>query len=854
MMYIRYSPRYFLIPLFLLTFSLAARPDKEEVSIIEFYNSDILSVINYIADVTGYTIVVDPSVRGKVSLSAKDKITVKESVSLIESILLSLGYTLEKTGTILKVVPLKDTSALRDIYTNANLIPAGDNRLVTYIRPIASASGDSLMRTLRPFQSKFGNVIFEPTSKKLILTDIADNVRNISKLIDQLDLTSPVAVAEKVETISEVVTLKNMDLDQSVKLLQASFLEAEVEDARYPAARRISPALVKAPTEKPKIQIIALERKDQLLLVGEKKLVFQVKKTLEELDSRLARPELSLGYEIIRLRYLQYEGLLDFLGRLLPPGSILGQARPSQVVRKDVATAARLKGQVEFITLQSKGLFALVGDEDDRRKVRTMIDDLETVIEKNQAAPVTPLTAPEVRIITLQYAKSKDIMALLSQMRSSRPSFGAPTTSSTASSLGQGASDLIDPAVQLIDHSIANSIIATGPEAKLRVVESLIRRLDIRITQVLIEIKIMEVAYNRNVNLGVDFDNISLRNILPMLGPSLPEVYNPTIRSITHGISGSALSAAAPGVALTFNNSAGNPFAIIQALGQVGNVNLVSTPNLLTMDNKKASINIVDRRAIVKQTVQIADSATAGRDKVITTPEYKDAGLNLTVTPRINDASNVSLDIDLTIDDFKESTTPGFPDISSRKVLTEISVRDRTTAILGGIMKNQKANNATGLPGAVDVPVVRNIFGKTSYSTVKTELLIFLTPYIIYDDETLRILSEKKLMETALNAIPKPKPTKKKPTPRTASTNAKPFFSFLFPKKAVATNLAHSAQSPSGTPGSSPTNAAPSSIFQNGGEGEPTSTPTPQSSPQPQATPAESSPKRNDGAPGMPPP
>ncbi|MBL8994283.1 MAG: type II and III secretion system protein [Spirochaetia bacterium] len=214
-----------------------------------------------------------------------------------------------------------------------------------------------------------------------------------------------------------------------------------------------------------------------------------------------------------------------------------------------------------------------------------------------------------------------------------------------------------------------------------------------------------------------------------------------------------------------------NSKAIIQALGATGKVNIVSEPNLLTRDNKKASVTFSDRKAIIKQTVQVLASAnTPGQ--VVTTPEYMEAGLTLTVTPRINDVSNVSLEIALDASDFRDSTSPGFPDISTRKISTEIILRDNSTAILGGLIKSKTGKNASGIPGIVEVPVLQNIFGKTSSAADKSELLIFLTPHIINDDATLLRLSNKKLAESLINSM--------NPSPIKSTNKATPFLGGVF--------------------------------------------------------------------------
>ncbi|MBL8992887.1 MAG: hypothetical protein JNM63_06070 [Spirochaetia bacterium] len=696
----------------LASFTFAARGDNEEISILEFFNTDVQQVINYVAEITGYTIVMDPSVRGKVSISTKEKVTVKKSIELIQSLLQNLGYTLEGTGTILKVVPLKDISLLKDLYTNISQFPPTENRILTLIRQVQGANGDSLLKNIKPFLSKYGNIIYDPNSQKLLLSDFKENLLSINKLIDQLD----VSAAEE-EGYSEIVTLKNIETDQLVKILQASLVGTEVEDSRYPATRRISPLISPASQKKSRIQIVPLDKGNQILLVGSKQKVQEVIKMIRDLEGKVSPLDRKVDYEIVRLGIFDLNEVQTLFSR------IIGGARTG------AAPGVRLTGKVELIPLPQKGLVMILGEEDDRRLAKSILRDLEEAVVKNQ----TPSLGTSLRMVPIQYRKSSEIISILNQLKNQS---GKPVTAADF--------DVIDSTVNLIDDQQANSILIKAPEGKMSTILNLVREIDARVTQVLIEVQIIEVSFSRDSRLGIDFDNLNTANILPSLAPDLAF----SIKSITHGVS--PLNASLnSGLSIGFNNSR----AIINALSTVARVNVVSTPNLLTLDNKKAEIKITDRKAITKDEIQY-DATPTSAGKFTKTHEYKDAGIKLTISPRINDISNVSLAITLDVDDFKDSGEAGFPDISTRNISSEIIIQDSTTAILGGLIKNKVSSSAKGIPGVTEVPVLRNIFGTTADTTLKTELLIFLTPHIIANDETLRRLSDKKLIESLYRSLP----------------------------------------------------------------------------------------------------
>ncbi|MFC1504339.1 hypothetical protein ACFL6D_02875 [Spirochaetota bacterium] len=711
--YINFKKICYILLILLLIFQLIfpVKKDTDIISMMEFYNADIKDVINYIADVTGYSIIIDPTISGRISVSAKDKITVRESLDLIETLLQAIGYTFEKQRNIITIVKLKDISMIKDIYSDLKELEKleNKNRIVTFIRQVKYAKGEVLIRNIDRFKSKFGNMIYDNNSQKLIITDFIESIIHINKLIDQLDVSD-----QAIERVIEIIELENLSVDQVIEIIRSSITDVEVEDTRYPATRRIVPRYRPDQKAPPKIQVISLDRNDRFILAGQKEKVAEIKKLISELDKKF-KTDTKINYEIIKLEVFSSDEMLDILNKLLF-GMDPSHARSTRTTVKSSAIPyVKLKGKVDFLTISNKGYLVLIGEDQDRKIVKNIINNIEQNLTKDQVFAL----AKVIRIVPIQYFKSKDIIAILNQLK-----IQSKNKSSTIE-------NIIDDQVLLIDNQQDNSIIINAPSKRIDYIGEFIKLLDKRIPQVLIEVMIVEVSYKDDTTIGIDYDNINLDNLFRKNAVTATAVFGG--------------GAKRPGFTVWKNT---DPTAIVSLLSEYNAVNIVSTPNLLTLDNQSAEITIQDKKAVTKEEIKYGDPSSGSKDYKVTSFDYQTAGLKLSITPQINDEKNVTLDITHTIDDFKESSVAGYSDISTRAIKTKITITDKSTALLGGLIKNKKVQNDQGIPGLMHIPIIGILFKKSVTKIEKTELLIFITPYIINDEQDLNELSERKLLDT----------------------------------------------------------------------------------------------------------
>jgi general secretion pathway protein D len=156
---------------------------------------------------------------------------------------------------------------------------------------------------------------------------------------------------------------------------------------------------------------------------------------------------------------------------------------------------------------------------------------------------------------------------------------------------------------------------------------------------------------------------------------------------------------------------------------------VVSSPKLLVRDNQSATLQIGDQVPIVTQTAEGLDTDS----RVVNSVEYRDTGVTLTVTPRINSGGLVSLAIQQEVSTVEQTTTSDIdsPTISRRSIATDVTVRSGQLVVLGGLIQDSSATGRSGLPIAQDIPVVGGLFGTRSQEATRSELIALLRPHIL---------------------------------------------------------------------------------------------------------------------------
>jgi general secretion pathway protein D len=298
--------------------------------------------------------------------------------------------------------------------------------------------------------------------------------------------------------------------------------------------------------------------------------------------------------------------------------------------------------------------------------------------------------------------------------RSSDPP-GPGTGQATASTaFGAGGADT-EARIKIVADAAQNALLILAADSDYKRVERAIASLDVVPNQVLIEATIAEVTLNDSLRLGV-------RWFFQDRGGNHAGTFTGSDRG--------ALGSVFPGFSYVFRSL--NVRATINALNDVSRVNVLASPSLMVLDKKTATLQIGDQVPI---TTQSAVSVITPGAPIVNSVSYKDTGVILSVTPRVNESGRVLLDIEQEVSTVSRTTSSDIssPTFGRRRVKTTVVVNDGEGITLGGLIHDRTTEGAAQVPVLGDIPIIGNAFKEKRNIVEKTELLIMLTPRVVRD-------------------------------------------------------------------------------------------------------------------------
>ena len=275
------------------------------------------------------------------------------------------------------------------------------------------------------------------------------------------------------------------------------------------------------------------------------------------------------------------------------------------------------------------------------------------------------------------------------------------------------------PNVRISPDVINNALLIYANQENYRLIERALQQIDRPQLQVAIDATIAEITLNDTLNYGVQFylqsQNVGLK-------PDQGSVLN-TIDTVA------AISRVVPG----FNFLVGtetSPRVILDALRNITDVKILSTPSVVVIDNQFASLLVGDQIPITTRTAQSVDVPTA---PVVNNIDYRNTGVILRVAPRINANGNVLLDVEQEISSVANTATAKTltPTVSQRKVRSSIGVANGQTVLLAGLISERDERGRQGIPGLEQIPGLGELFSHNTGTRQRTELIIFIRPQII---------------------------------------------------------------------------------------------------------------------------
>lgn len=284
--------------------------------------------------------------------------------------------------------------------------------------------------------------------------------------------------------------------------------------------------------------------------------------------------------------------------------------------------------------------------------------------------------------------------------------------------------------VRVVADEENNSLMIYSTGMQYKTIKSALEKLDTPPTQVLIEASIVEVTLNDSLKYGLEWTfNGQLG------GSSYDGVGVLSDGQFDFGTAGGSAAQLANGFSYTVTGGAGDIKAVLQALSTESLVNVISTPSVMVLDNNVASIQVGDQIP-----VNNGSTVTNGGNS-IQNISYKDTGVQLMVRPSVNAGGLVTMDVQQTVTDVGQIDVTGNRRFLERSIASRVAVRSGESIVLGGLIRENAANQEDGVPWLHKAPLIGPLFGTTEQTRDRTELLIIITPRALYNDEELRQVS-----------------------------------------------------------------------------------------------------------------
>lgn len=593
---------------------------EENLVTLNMKDADITTFITDIGQMTGKAFIIDPRVKGKVTIVSQHPMTQEEVYHVFISTLNVHGFTAVKANGVTKIVPIANVK--QDVMKIANgRAPGHGDEYVTRVLQLDQVSAQEILPLVKPMMAKEAHIVAYAPSNVLIVIDRADNVQRIVKLINKIDKASNEEV--------EVVALKYAAAKDIVRMLK--------QITKSPAGKKEVPERV--------TKYVADERTNSILLSGEGAARLRIKAVIAQLDSPL---QSDTGN--IKVIYLHNAKAVEV-------------AKVLNGVKNNIVEQVKLS---QPLTKSGKAVASINSNSSSNKKSETSI-----------------------------YA----------------------------------------------DEETNSLVIAAAPDV-MRSLEAVIKQLDIRRAQVLVEAIIVELSEDKFSELGVQWAAIgksgfaiSELGLAPGPGALLAAANGTTdeaLEALASNVSGFNVGFADMGDDSGFS-------AILKAIATDTNSNILSTPSLITMDNEAASILVGEERSF-----KTGDTTSSNNDNPFTTFERKKIGLKLEITPQINEGDAVRLKIYQEVSGVKAGQGGSEATTNQREITTTVLVQDGATIVLGGLIDEQHNEVVSKVPLLGDIPYLGELFKTTSITKNRRNLMVFIHPTIIRDDAMLNEISGRK--------------------------------------------------------------------------------------------------------------
>lgn len=635
--------------------------DPTDKFALNFVNADIGAVVRAVGSFTNETFVVDPRVRGTITLVSPAPLSRQDAKNALLAALRLQGFTIVESGGVAKVVPENDAKIQAADVNPKRALKQGDNAIVTQVFQLNYESATALVPVLRPLIAPNNTIAAYPNNNTLVITDYADNLQRIARIISAIDGPSSgdmEVVPMQYALAVDVGTMVNKMLDEG----------SRGTGAAVDAGQRLT--------------VLADPRTNSILL------------------------------------------------------------RASSRAR--INLAKRLIAQLDQPTKQPGNVWVVyLKNADSSKLAKTLQAILSKDTSSNNSTASTGLSTPT---LSSTGSNTSNLSGSISNTTGGGSNtLGSPETGGSAQlTSASGGGDTTGGGIIQADTS-TNSLIITAPEPVYRNLRSIIEKLDVRRAQVYVESLIVEVSSDKAAEFGIQFQGLSgaTGNSAQLIGGTN---FNATgsgtniigaatnLGSIGQGLNIGIINGQVniPGVGTIANLG-----FLARALESKANANILSTPNLLTLDNEEAKIVIGQNVPFI--TGQFTNSGGNGATvNPFQTIERKDVGLTLRVKPQVTEGNVVKMGIYQEVSSVADSTNAAGLITNKRSIESNVLVQSGNIIVLGGLVEDKVTGNEQKVPGLGDLPVLGNFFRYDNRRHVKTNLMVFLRPVVVRSEDDLQ--------------------------------------------------------------------------------------------------------------------
>ncbi len=485
----------------------------------------------------------------------------------------------------------------------------------------------------------------------------------------------------------------------------------------------------------PNARIIPHDQTNTVIVTDTGSNIAKLAKMLEFLDVE----GFDAGIEVISVRFASAVEIAKLIDNLLP-GNPTGGPGKSRPVGRGSFQARRTKegGVVNNIIADERTNTLIVHAN------RSGFQEVTELVKKLDQRLPTVQGGGKIHVMYLQFADAEEVAKTLNNFTtSSTRGTAAPGAATGGTGTNPTTTALFEGSLKVSPDKATNSLVVTASPADFETIKRVISMLDIPRDEVYAEVIIMEM------NLGKDFkfsSNLALPNKGITFAPNgdLAEfLTNPVSQKglILGFKKGNEVEFNIGGQKVKVNEITG----LVKALQTTNNANLIATPQILTLDNVEAKFETTERIPVPQSNV-----TTTGTTTTVT---KEDVGLSISIKPQINKVSNyVKLDIKAKLEDIQPRELPAqVANVAfatfARKAETTVVVASEDTVVLGGLIRDKSAKTVSKIPILGDIPILGWLFSSRSEESIKSNLLIFITPTIIRHYEKMRALLDDKLRE-----------------------------------------------------------------------------------------------------------